>query len=82
MHQTFIKAGVFYLFLQKWNPTEEKQDGRSEDWTENPVDIFVAEIMKNHGVKLHLGCEFPEVQIRIGTEGGLGTTVSNFTMTN
>ena len=42
-----------YLFLQKWNATEEKQNGRSEDWTENPGDIFVVEMMRNHGVKLH-----------------------------
>ena len=39
MHQTF-KAGMFYLFLQKGNATEEKQGGGSEDWTENPVEIM------------------------------------------
>lgn len=30
---------VVRLFLQKWNSTEEKQDGRSEDWTENPCPL-------------------------------------------
>ena len=40
---------MFYLFLQKGNATEEKQGGGSEDWTENPVDIFVVEILRNRG---------------------------------